>query len=91
MGKLFDRTNLKVPNGCSNFGLLELDQMESSTSGGTEEDDDDEEENNGLEISPWIPSKKIAFCKTSNGQTLKKAGIHFEKLNSKRISNKDPI
>ncbi len=57
MGKLFDRTNLRVPNGCSNFGLLEFDQMESSTSGGMEEDDYEQEEN-GLEISPWIPSKK---------------------------------
>ena len=64
MGKLFDRTNLKVPNNCSNFGLLEFDQMESSTSGGTDEDDDEEE--NGLEISPWIPSEEIDYFKALN-------------------------
>ncbi len=74
MGKLFDRTNLKVPNGCSNFGLLEFDQMESSTSGGTEEDEDEDEENNGLEISPWIPSEIIYFNKLqTRGHEVSKA------------------
>ena len=53
MGKLFDRTDLKMPVGQTCFGLLEFDQMESATSGGIEEDDEESD----LEIHPWIPGK----------------------------------
>ena len=59
MGKLFDRTDLKVPVGQTCFGLLEFDQMESATSGGIEDGEDEEEAD--LEIHPWIPSNFLTF------------------------------
>ena len=59
MGKLFDRTDLKVPVGQTCFGLLEFDQMESATSGGIEDGEDEEESD--LEIHPWIPSNLKHF------------------------------